>query len=86
MFIFVDIQDEIQPPHDVRVQCNPNEILINVDTASDIFNGMIYPLGLSKNSSCMGEYGLSNGPITYRLPLRSCNTMSTQLVCYFAIR
>lgn len=43
------------------------------------FNGMIYPKGLSKNSTCMVEYTqVSN--VTYTLPLRSCNTMSASVV------
>lgn len=44
---------------------------------------MIYPMGLSKNSSCMTEFRQNYGPVKYRLPLRSCNTMSTQLVSNF---
>ncbi|RWS31485.1 uncharacterized protein B4U80_04398 [Leptotrombidium deliense] len=43
------------------------------------FNGMIYPKGLSKNSTCMVEYN-SVDNLTYVLPLRSCNTMSTDVV------
>ncbi|XKL65292.1 hypothetical protein PGB90_008712 [Kerria lacca] len=74
-----DIQYDIEPPQDIRVQCNTNEILVYVDTVNNIFNGMIYPMGLSKNSSCMTEFRQNYGPVKYRLPLRSCNTMSTQL-------
>ncbi|XP_028966901.1 uncharacterized protein LOC100902690 [Galendromus occidentalis] len=40
---------------------------------------MIYPKGLSKNSSCMVEYTNVNDKIVYTLPLRSCNTMSTDV-------
>lgn len=57
--------------------------MVNVDTVRNVFNGMIYPMGLSKNSTCMAEFSQTTGPVHYRLPLRSCNTMSTQLVCYF---
>lgn len=44
---------------------------------------MIYPKGLSKNSSCMTEFYHQQSPVFYKLPLRSCNTMSTQLVSHF---
>lgn len=74
-----DIQYDIEPPQDIRVQCNSNEILVHVDTVHNVFSGMIYPMGLSKNSSCMAEFSHNYGPVKYRLPLRSCNTMSTQL-------
>lgn len=63
---------------DVRIFCNSNDIVISID-ASTAFNGMIYPKGLSKNSSCMSEYKEQNSPILYKLPLKSCNTMSTEL-------
>jgi hypothetical protein len=45
---------------------------------------MIYPKGLSKNSSCMSEFIHQRSPVRYRLPLRSCNTMSTDLVSSLA--
>lgn len=65
---------------DVHVDCNSNEIVVSVNTRSGRFNGMIYPRGLSKNSSCMGEWVQRPAPIKYTLPLRGCNTMSTELV------
>lgn len=62
---------------DVHIECNSNNIMVTL--ASPNFNGMIYPKGLSKNSSCMVEYTqVSN--VTYMLPLRSCNTMSANVV------
>ncbi|XP_069692628.1 cuticlin-6 [Periplaneta americana] len=64
---------------DVRVDCNSDEIWVAVRTRSGAFDGMIYPKGLSKNSSCMAEFVRQRGPVRYRLPLRSCNTMSTEL-------
>jgi len=64
---------------DVRIDCNSNEIWVAVKTLSGVFNGMIYPKGLSKNSSCMSEFIHQLSPVRYRLPLRSCNTMSTDL-------
>ncbi|CAG9835378.1 unnamed protein product [Diabrotica balteata] len=64
---------------DVRVQCNNDQIVINIGTISGRFNGMVYPRGLSKNSSCLGEWIETKTPIEYTLPLRGCNTMSTDL-------
>ncbi|KAL7639351.1 UNVERIFIED_CONTAM: hypothetical protein RMT77_009852 [Armadillidium vulgare] len=63
---------------DVRIFCNSNDIVLSID-ASSVFNGMIYPKGLSKNSSCMSEYKDQKSPILYKLPLKSCNTMSAEL-------
>ncbi|KAI1280852.1 Cuticlin-1 [Halotydeus destructor] len=60
----------------VHIECNSNSIMVTLN--SDNFNGMIYPKGLSKNSSCMIEYThVSN--VTYTLPLRACNTMSADV-------
>lgn len=50
---------------------------------NDIFNGLVYPKGLSRNSSCMAEYVRQHDPIIYKLPLRSCNTMSSETVSNF---
>lgn len=64
----------------IVIECNSNEIIVAIDIKSGIFNGMIYPEGLSKNSSCMTEFYHQISPLYYRLPLRSCNTMSTVLI------
>jgi len=64
---------------DVGVLCNSEDITLSLRVSSDYFNGMIYPKGLSKNSTCMTEYIQQEGLITYSLPLRSCNTMSTDV-------
>lgn len=64
---------------DIQVECNSDEIVVSISTRSGRFNGMIYPQGLSKNSSCMGEWVQRLVPIKYTLPLRGCNTMSTEL-------
>ncbi|XP_066253627.1 cuticlin-4 [Euwallacea similis] len=64
---------------DVRVDCNSNEIVVNIDTRTGRFNGMIYPRGLSKNTHCLTEWVQRKAPIIYTLPLRGCNTMSTEL-------
>ncbi|XP_045103358.1 uncharacterized protein LOC123499423 isoform X3 [Portunus trituberculatus] len=40
---------------------------------------MIYPKGLSKNSSCMAEFREQISPVLYKLPLKSCSTMSSEM-------
>ncbi|XP_075218825.1 zona pellucida domain-containing protein piopio [Lycorma delicatula] len=69
-------------PEVAHIDCNSQEISVAIDTRSPngLFNGMIYPKGLSKNSSCMTEFFMQRSPLHYRLPLRSCNTMSTEMV------
>jgi len=64
---------------DVRVSCNSEDITLTISTYLDQFNGLVYPKGLSKNSSCMTEYIQEGSTITYVLTLRSCNTMSTDV-------
>ncbi|XP_074598909.1 cuticlin-1-like [Brevipalpus obovatus] len=61
---------------DVHIECNSNNIMVTINTSS--FHGLIYPKGLSQNSSCMVEYN-SHDNVTYVLPLRSCNTMSADV-------
>lgn len=70
---------------DVRIECNSNDIGVSITTKSGDFNGMIYPKGLSKNSSCMTEFYHQQSPVFYKLPLRSCNTMSTELVSHYSL-
>ena len=41
---------------DIRVSCNTENITVDFQTTEDRFNGLIYPKGLSKNSTCMAEY------------------------------
>jgi hypothetical protein len=41
---------------EVRVSCNSEDIGITLTTFGESFNGLIYPKGLSKISSCMTEY------------------------------
>lgn len=66
---------------DISIECNNKEISVTIDTKSKSFTGIIYPKGLAKNSSCMSEFNYEKSPVVYKLPLRSCNTMSTYLVC-----
>lgn len=75
-----DIVNAPEVNQDVRIECNNNEINVAIETKSGEFNGMIYPKGLSKNSSCMTEFFHQRSPVHYRLPLRSCNTMSSLMV------
>uniref|UniRef100_A0A6B2E8F3 Putative conserved secreted protein n=1 Tax=Phlebotomus kandelakii TaxID=1109342 RepID=A0A6B2E8F3_9DIPT len=63
----------------VRIQCLSGSMIITVKdpplNTDGLFTGMIYPKGLSKNSSCLSEYRNHDGALKYKLPLRSCNTM-----------
>ncbi|XP_031631275.1 cuticlin-1 [Contarinia nasturtii] len=64
----------------VRIKCLSGSMFITIKNAppspdDGLFSGMIYPKGLSKNSSCLMEYRHEDGPLKYKLPLRSCNTM-----------
>lgn len=79
-FLFAAESPEVAS--DIRVECNSDEIVVSVSTRSGRFNGMIYPRGLSKNSTCLGEWVQRKAPIKYSLPLRGCNTMSTELVSH----
>ncbi|CAG5092139.1 Similar to cut-1: Cuticlin-1 (Caenorhabditis elegans) [Cotesia congregata] len=64
----------------VRIECASESIIVHISTEGNTdFHGLVYPRGLSKNSSCLQEYKSQPAPITYRLPLRSCNTMPTEL-------
>ena len=67
---------------DVRVICNSEDITVRVSTLFAHFNGMIYSKGLSKNSTCMTPYIQANRTVDYVLPLRSCNTMNTDVVSF----
>jgi len=72
-------QKQEETVSNVRVKCNSEDITITVTTVGDQFNGMIYPKGLSKNSTCMTPYIQANSTVDYILPLRSCNTMNTDV-------
>ncbi|XP_022248308.1 uncharacterized protein LOC106464816 [Limulus polyphemus] len=62
----------------IGIQCHSNNIQVTIATGTN-FNGMVYPKGLSKNSTCMVEYSTSGGQVIYTLPLHSCNTMNTDV-------
>ncbi|XP_011503720.1 PREDICTED: uncharacterized protein LOC105366841 isoform X2 [Ceratosolen solmsi marchali] len=64
----------------VQIECASEFIIVHISTEGNInFHGLVYPRGLSKNSSCLYEYRNQPAPITYSLPLRSCNTMPSEL-------
>ncbi|XP_015115819.1 uncharacterized protein LOC107040304 [Diachasma alloeum] len=64
----------------VRIECASESIIVHISTEGNtVFHGLVYPRGLSKNSSCLQEFRSEPAPITYHLPLRSCNTMPTEL-------
>ncbi|XP_076333522.1 cuticlin-1-like [Tachypleus tridentatus] len=62
----------------ISIQCHSNNIQVTIATGTN-FNGMVYPKGLSKNSTCMVEYSTTGGQVIYTLPLHSCNTMNTDV-------
>ncbi|XP_073845797.1 zona pellucida domain-containing protein piopio isoform X1 [Musca autumnalis] len=64
----------------VKIKCLSGSMLITIKDApvnheTGLFSGMVYPKGLSKNSTCLTEYRDHEGTLRYKLPLRSCNTM-----------
>lgn len=71
----------------VQIQCLSGHMVVTVSSApvgnDGLFSGMIYPKGLSSNSTCLSEYRSHKGTIKYKLPLRSCNTMPKENVSFF---
>ncbi|KAG9510502.1 BTB/POZ domain-containing protein 6, partial [Fragariocoptes setiger] len=63
--------------NDIQVICQSDAIMLKIGSNKG-FHGMIYPKGLSNNHTCMNEY-YSSSNITYRLPLKACNTMSSDV-------
>jgi len=61
---------------DIGVSCNSENITVTFFTTEEVFNGLVYPKGLSKNSSCMSEYINHDSKVVYVIPLLMCNTMS----------
>ncbi|XP_073964930.1 zona pellucida domain-containing protein piopio [Choristoneura fumiferana] len=59
----------------VTVTLARNSVLDESDY--DTFNGIVYPAGLGSNSSCLREYVAARGDLQYTVPLKGCNTMST---------
>ena len=66
---------------DVGVLCNSEDITLTLTVTTDFFNGMIYPKGLSKNSTCMTEYIQQEASIIMQgtgLEVGSGDTVSSQ--------
>ncbi|CAG0894874.1 unnamed protein product [Darwinula stevensoni] len=65
---------------DIGIECGSREIAVRL-TSESPFNGLIYPKGLSRNSTCMASFDetRSRRSVTYVIPLWSCNTMSTTM-------
>ena len=70
---------------EIRIECGSSDIEVSIFTSQE-FNGMVYPKGLAKNSTCMTEYTGQGSPVRYRLSLRSCNTMGVQQVSSVGVR
>uniref|UniRef100_A0A1A9VN75 Uncharacterized protein n=1 Tax=Glossina austeni TaxID=7395 RepID=A0A1A9VN75_GLOAU len=69
----------------VKIKCLSGSMLITIkdpptNHETGLFSGMIYPRGLSKNSTCLTEYRDHDSPLRYKLPLRSCNTMPQETI------
>ncbi|GAB6027575.1 hypothetical protein CHUAL_001814 [Chamberlinius hualienensis] len=62
----------------VHVTCDRDHILVTLDVSTP-FEGLIYPKGLPKNSSCMTQYASSDNRLKYSMPLWACNTMSNDV-------
>lgn len=76
------------PLDTLAVSCQPDNMHVTISLAQknsisyddgiiEAFNGIVYPAGLGTNSSCLREYVDARGDLHYTLPLRSCNTMSS---------
>ncbi|KAJ2938170.1 hypothetical protein O0L34_g18510 [Tuta absoluta] len=73
----------VAPLDTLTVACERDSMHITISLAQnensiyETFNGIVYPAGLGSNSSCLREYVSARGDLQYTLPLRGCNTMST---------
>ncbi|XP_037295997.1 uncharacterized protein LOC119189695 [Manduca sexta] len=82
----------LAPLDTISVACERDNMHVTVSLARahensiyDTFNGIVYPAGLGSNSSCLREYVSERGDLQYTLPLKGCNTMSTDnvsIICY----
>ncbi|CAH1286886.1 unnamed protein product [Chrysodeixis includens] len=77
----------VAPLDTLTVACEKDSMHVTVSLAThgrnsiyDTFNGIVYPAGLGSNSTCLREYVSERGDLQYTLPLRGCNTMSTDNV------
>ncbi|XP_045508218.1 uncharacterized protein LOC123704017 [Colias croceus] len=74
----------IAPLDTLAVACEKDNMHVTISLATnhansiyDSFNGIVYPAGLGSNSTCLREYVSARGDLQYTLPLKGCNTMST---------
>ena len=65
---------------DIQVVCGHNQMVVQLRTLG-AFHGIVYPRGLAKKTPCMEEVDVKSSQVfTHAVPLRSCNTMFTDLV------
>ncbi|XP_032525246.1 cuticlin-4 [Danaus plexippus] len=75
----------LAPLDTLTVTCEKENMHVTISLAHtrhpnsiyDTFNGIVYPAGLGSNSTCLREYVSARGDLQYTLPLKGCNTMST---------
>ncbi|XP_038217635.1 uncharacterized protein LOC119836396 [Zerene cesonia] len=74
----------LAPLDTLAVACEKDSMHVTISLATshansiyDTFNGIVYPAGLGSNSTCLREYVSARGDLQYSLPLKGCNTMST---------
>ncbi|XP_034838633.1 uncharacterized protein pio [Maniola hyperantus] len=81
-----DWPEALAPLDTLAVACEKDNMHVTVSLAHtlshpnsiyDTFNGIVYPAGLGTNSTCLREYVSAKGDLQYTLPLKGCNTMST---------
>ncbi|XP_072937826.1 cuticlin-4 isoform X2 [Epargyreus clarus] len=77
-------QGPLAPLDSLTVACERENMHVTISLAHthvnslyDTFNGIVYPAGLGSNSTCLREYVSASGDLQYTLPLKGCNTMST---------
>lgn len=62
---------------EMQVVCHSDAIVLMVNTNKP-FNGMLYAKDAPSSSNCMSEYHASTN-MTFRLPLKSCGTLSAEV-------
>ncbi|XP_050669243.1 cuticlin-4 isoform X1 [Leptidea sinapis] len=75
---------DLAPLDTLAIACEKDNMHVTISLAQnhansvyDTFNGIVYPAGLGSNSSCLREYVSARGDLQYTVPLKGCNTMST---------
>lgn len=62
---------------ELQVICNSDAIILKLNTNIP-FNGMVYAKDAPSSNGCVSEFQSSTN-MTFRLPLKSCNTMFTEV-------